>query len=50
MDGLIAGLGRVPRQRTTLYADAPMSRRRAAAQATALEPLRLERRRTAAVA
>jgi FO synthase len=50
MDRLIAGLGRVPRQRTTLYADAPAGRRRAAAQATALEPLRLERQHIAAVA
>jgi FO synthase len=47
---LIASLGRVPRQRTTLYADAPANRRRAADQAEALKPLVVEPRHAIAVA
>ncbi len=50
MDALITLLGRVPRQRTTLYTDAPASRRRAAYQAEALKPLVLQRRHATAVA
>jgi FO synthase len=47
---LIGSLGRLPRQRTTLYTDAPASRRRAADQAEALKPLVVERRHAIAVA
>jgi hypothetical protein len=39
MDALIAALGRVPRQRTTLYQDAPAERRAASYQAPELVPL-----------
>jgi FO synthase len=40
MEALIRSLGRVPRQRTTLYADAPQSRRRASFGAAPLsEPI-----------
>ena len=37
MERLIRGIGRVPRQRTTLYGDAPRERTRAAAAAAPLE-------------
>ena len=37
MERLIRDIGRVPRQRTTLYADAPAERARAAAAAAPLE-------------
>jgi FO synthase len=36
MEALICGLGRTPRQRTTLYADAPAERRAAALAAAPL--------------
>ena len=39
MDALIASLGRTPRQRTTLYKDAPNERRAASYRAAALAPL-----------
>jgi FO synthase len=39
MDALIASLGRTPRQRTTLYKDAPADRRAASYQAVELAPL-----------
>jgi FO synthase len=39
MDALIASLGRVPRQRTTLYQDTPAERRRASYRAPDLAPL-----------
>ncbi len=42
MEALIEGLGRTPRLRTTLYADAGTERRRAALAAAALEPVTLE--------
>jgi FO synthase len=45
MDALIASLGRKPRQRTTLYADAPAGRRRAAYGAPDLLPPVLTRER-----
>jgi FO synthase len=38
MDALIAGLGRVPRQRTTLYADAPAVQRQRSYRAAELTP------------
>ena len=52
MDALIASLGRTPRQRTTLYQDAPNERRAASYQAAALAPLVFQRagRSRAAVA
>jgi FO synthase len=52
MDALIASLGRTPRQRTTLYKDAPNERRAAAYQAAALASLVYQRagRSRAAVA
>ena len=43
MDALIASLGRTPRQRTTLYQDAPAERRAASYQAPALAPLVYQR-------
>ena len=39
MDALIASLGRTPRQRTTLYSDAPADRRHAAYNAPQLQPM-----------
>jgi FO synthase len=39
MDALIASLGRTPRQRTTLYQDAPAERRMVAYNAPGLKPL-----------
>ena len=45
MDALIAALGRVPRQRTTLYQDAPAERRAASYQAPDLAPLIYQRAR-----
>jgi FO synthase len=39
MDALIASLGRVPRQRTTLYGTAPEARRRASYAAPELRPM-----------
>ncbi len=39
MDALIASLGRTPRQRTTLYRNAPRSRREASYQAAELAPV-----------
>jgi hypothetical protein len=50
MAGLITSFGRAPRQRTTLYADAPAGSRRAANQAEALKPVVFERRHAVAVA
>ena len=51
MDALIASLGRTPRQRTTLYQDAPAERRAASYQAPDLAPLVYRaRRRPRAVA
>jgi FO synthase len=52
MEALIASLGRTSRQRTTLYGDAPPSRRHAAHRAPGLQPLVLEphRRERAAAA
>jgi FO synthase len=52
MEALIASLGRTSRQRTTLYGDAPPSRRHAAHRAPGLQPLVLEpyRREHAAAA
>jgi FO synthase len=38
MDALIAALGRTPRQRTTLYADAPPAQRRKSYRAADLAP------------
>ena len=43
MDALIVALGRVPRQRTTLYQDAPVQRRAASYEAPDLAPLILAR-------
>ena len=43
MDALIASLGRTPRQRSTLYQDAPAERRAASYQAPALTPLVYQR-------
>ena len=43
MDALIASLGRTPRQRTTLYKDAPNERRAASYQAAELAPLVYQR-------
>ena len=43
MDALIASLGRTPRQRTTLYKDAPAERRAASYHAPALAPLIYQR-------
>jgi FO synthase len=43
MDALIRSLGRVPRQRTTLYQDAPAERRRSSYQASDLAPLVFKR-------
>jgi FO synthase len=39
MEALVAGLGREPRQRTTLYACVPPSRRRASLGAAPLKPM-----------
>ena len=39
MDALIASLGRMPRQRTTLYEDVPAERRAASYEAAELLPL-----------
>lgn len=56
MEELIRGIGRLPRQRTTLYADAPAARRSAAFAAAPLaEPIntpahRYERRAEPAAA
>jgi FO synthase len=50
MDALIAALGRRPRQRTTLYADAPAGRRLASYRAPALAPLQLQSRAERAAA
>ena len=56
METLIRGLGRTPRQRTTLYGDAPAARRAASFAAAPLaEPVntparRYERRRESAAA
>jgi hypothetical protein len=44
MDALIASLGRTPRQRTTLYRDAPASRRDTSYAAPVLAPLVFDRR------
>jgi FO synthase len=46
MDALIASLGRTPRQRTTLYEDAPAERRDASYAAAELTPLVLAKRPT----
>jgi FO synthase len=43
MDALIASLGRTPRQRTTLYKEAPTGRQRASYGAPELAPLVFER-------
>jgi FO synthase len=43
MDALIASLGRMPRQRTTLYKDAPNERRAASYRAAELAPLVYQR-------
>ena len=43
MDALIAAIGRTPRQRTTLYTDMPVERRRAGYAAPALQPLVFDR-------
>ncbi len=48
MDALIVSLGRTPRQRTTLYADVQVSRRRAGYDAAALQPLVFARERAIA--
>ena len=40
IDALIAGLGRRPRQRTTLYGEASAERRRASLEAPPLAPLK----------
>jgi FO synthase len=46
MEDLIRGLGRIPRQRTTLYADAPAARRAAAFAAPPLaDPVNTPARR-----
>jgi FO synthase len=47
MDTLIESLGRTPRQRTTLYRNAPADRREASYQAPDLAPLIYQRRRAA---
>jgi FO synthase len=39
MDALIASLGRIPRQRTTLYGTVPEARRRASYSAPELQPM-----------
>jgi FO synthase len=48
MDALIGSIGLAPRQRTTLYADAPAERQRASYQAPTLAPLAFGRTRLAA--
>jgi hypothetical protein len=50
MDELIAGRGRKPRQRTTLYGDAPASRRRKAYGAPGLTPPIIDTRANRALA